>query len=245
MMKKKQCPLVEPYIQKRTKQRSNEYNFKVFGNERNRKWNEWQGKQKAFPFTGFSGMNNQLSGQLATLEPIDYFMHFLDEEYLNLMIDQTNLYATQQLELQDESMILWQGRLSFRQYNPRKRHKYGIKGYTWNFSVYIGQDSCNGDWSASENVIYKLLGGLQDGGQGLVPGGLMGEGRTLTTDNWYTSVPLALRLLDHKTHLIGTVRLDRKYLPPEAHQRKKSSKLNKGEIVTREQKKGLFFEVER
>lgn len=23
----------------------------------------------------------------------------------------------------DESMILWQGRLSFRQYNPRKRHK--------------------------------------------------------------------------------------------------------------------------
>lgn len=69
--------------QKRTKQRSNEYNFKVFGNERNRKWNEWQGKQKAFPFTGFSGMNNQLSGQLATLEPIDYFMHFLDEEILN------------------------------------------------------------------------------------------------------------------------------------------------------------------
>lgn len=62
----------------------------------------------------------------------------------------------------DESMILWQGRLSFRQYNPRKRHKYGIKlyklcaskGYTWNFSVFIGQDSGDGDWSASENVIY-------------------------------------------------------------------------------------------
>lgn len=51
---------------------------------------------------GFSGMNNQLSGQLATLEPIDYFMHFLDEEILNLMIDKTNLYATQQLELQDD-----------------------------------------------------------------------------------------------------------------------------------------------
>lgn len=29
-------------------------------------------------------------------------MHFLDEEILNLMIDQTNLYATQQLELQDD-----------------------------------------------------------------------------------------------------------------------------------------------
>lgn len=64
----------------------------------------------------------------------------------------------------------------------------------------------------------------------------MGDGRTLTSDNWYTSVPLALGLLDHKTHLIGTVRLDRKYLPAEA-----SSKLTKGEIVTREIKEGFVF----
>lgn len=63
----------------------------------------------------------------------------------------------------------------------------------------------------------------------------MGEGRTLTTDNWYTSVTLTLGLLDHKTRLIGTT-LDRKYLPPEA-----SSKLNKGEIVTRETEEGVVF----
>lgn len=143
----------------------------------------------------------------------------------------------------DESQIPWRGRLSFRQYNPRKRHRYGIKlyklcankGYTWQFSVYIGQD-ISPDWSASENVIYKLVGGLLDGGSTAAPGGLLGEGRTLITDNWYTSVPLAIGLLDHRTHLVGTVRLDRKYLPPAA-----SVSLKKGEIISKETEEGLCF----
>jgi len=30
----------------------------------------------------------------------------------------------------DESMILWRGRLVFRQYIKNKRHKYGVKSYT-------------------------------------------------------------------------------------------------------------------
>ena len=30
----------------------------------------------------------------------------------------------------DESNVLWRGRLSFRQYNPQKRHKYGMKLYS-------------------------------------------------------------------------------------------------------------------
>jgi hypothetical protein len=46
----------------------------------------------------------------------------------------------------DETMVPYQGRLIFRQYNPQKAHKYGIKiftlccdkGYTWNMSVYAG-----------------------------------------------------------------------------------------------------------
>lgn len=48
----------------------------------------------------------------------------------------------------DESNIPWRGRLSFRQYIPNKKHKYGIKlfklcvqgGYTWNLKVYTGRD---------------------------------------------------------------------------------------------------------
>ncbi|XP_046677521.1 piggyBac transposable element-derived protein 4-like [Homalodisca vitripennis] len=146
----------------------------------------------------------------------------------------------------DESMIAWKGRLVFRQYNPRKRHRYGIKLYklcaskenTWTFSVYIGQDRSENDWSTSENVICKLLGGLLDNGTTPAPGGLMGEGRTLITDNWYTSVPLVVGLLEHKAHLIGTVRIDRKYLPPEV-----STKLKKthGDSVIRETAEGIVF----
>lgn len=331
--------------------RHDEYSLKVFGTEKDIKWEDWQGRQKPFTFTGQSGINPDISGELANGKPIDYFMQFLDEDIINLMVDETNLYATQTItndndvlpqsrlhdwqptdavEMRkfigllgwmglvkfqnlrdywsknmlydiplarntmsrnrfelllkmwhfsdntmagtnrlfkienllnmfikrfkeaytpgntvciDESMIPWRGRLVFRQYNPRKRHRYGIKlykvcaskGYTWNFSVYVGQD-LSPDYSAAENVIYKLLGGLLDNGKGLVPGGLLGEGRLLITDNWYTSVPLALGLLEHSTHLVGTLRTDRKYLPPAA-----STALKKGEIVTKETEEGITF----
>nr|CAI5850747.1 unnamed protein product [Callosobruchus analis] len=47
----------------------------------------------------------------------------------------------------DEAMILWRGRLSFRQYIPNKRHTYGIKlyelttdnGYILNIIIYVGK----------------------------------------------------------------------------------------------------------
>lgn len=141
----------------------------------------------------------------------------------------------------DESQIPWRGRLVFRQYNPRKRHRYWIKlyklcagkGYTWNFSVYIGKDA-SPNWSASENVVYRTLGGLLNGGKDISPGSLLGEGRTLIVDNWYARVPLALGLLEHSTHMIGTLRKDRKYLPPVM-----SLVLNKGEVITRETQEGL------
>jgi len=41
----------------------------------------------------------------------------------------------------------------------------------------------------------------------------LNAGRTICTDNYYTSVPLARKLLQSETHLIGTLRANRKYLP--------------------------------
>ncbi|XP_054278181.1 piggyBac transposable element-derived protein 4-like [Macrosteles quadrilineatus] len=333
------------------KKRQDEYNLNIFGTERKIKWEEWQGRQKKFPFTGQSGINPEVSAKLADGKPIDYFLHLVSEDIINVMVDQTNLYATQVVSCQedvaphsrlhgwtptdaieikrflgligwmglvklpnlrdywsknkiydlqiprntmsrnrfelllkmwhfadnnfagtnrlhkiehvmslfienfkqaytpgetmsiDESQVPWRGRLVFRQYNPRKRHRYGIKlyklcagkGYTWNFSVYIGKDACT-ERSASENVVYKLLGGIQNGGKDIVPGSLLGEGRSLVVvvDNWYASVPLALGLLEHSTHFIGTLRPDRKYLPPAV-----ALNINKGDIMTRETEEGL------
>jgi hypothetical protein len=48
-------------------------------------------------------------------------------EYFNNKMTET-YYPGKNLSL-DESMILWRGRLSFRQYIKNKRHKYGIKLY--------------------------------------------------------------------------------------------------------------------
>ena len=47
----------------------------------------------------------------------------------------------------DETMVPWRGRLLFRQYNPSKAHRYGVKicklydskGYTYTSSVYAGK----------------------------------------------------------------------------------------------------------
>lgn len=87
----------------------------------------------------------------------------------------------------------------------------------------------------SEDVVYKLVEDLLDGGV-TTPGSLPGEGRTLITENWYTSDPLTIGLLDHRTNFIGTIRLDQKYLPPEA-----SVHLKKEEIISRETEEGLYF----
>ena len=43
--------------------------------------------------------------------------------------------------------------------------------------------------------------------------GYIGSGRTLVADNYYNSIPLALYLLKNKTHIVGTIRNNRKGIP--------------------------------
>ncbi|XP_047143975.2 piggyBac transposable element-derived protein 4-like [Hydra vulgaris] len=100
----------------------------------------------------------------------------------------------------DESMIPFRGRLRFRMYIPSKRHKYGIKifklcsnnGYTYNLSIYAGKEDQPRYGSVAERVVLKLMENL------------LGHGRILYTDNWYTSMNLAKSLLENKTNLVGT-----------------------------------------
>lgn len=131
----------------------------------------------------------------------------------------------------DESMIGFKGRLKFRQYIKNKRHRYGIKvyklclsgGYTYNFQVYVGKDTeVKGE--AASNVVLKLMEPLPE------------EGRIVFTDNFYTSVSLAEKLLSKKIFLVGTLRKNRKGNPK--HVIKK--KLKKGNLVVRE-KKGVMI----
>lgn len=121
----------------------------------------------------------------------------------------------------DETMVPFRGRLSFLQYIPGKRHKYGIKlfklcvteGYTYSIKIYGGKEQPTSKSLASK-VVLELMQPL------------LNTGRTLFTDNFYTSVELAHELNQNKTHLIGTLRSNRKYNPKAVV----DAKLKKGEM---------------
>lgn len=133
----------------------------------------------------------------------------------------------------DESMVLWRGRLSFRQYIKNKRHKYGIKLYVLtepdgtilNFDVYTGHLDDFGGKGHAANVVLHLLDGRLD------------VGHSVYMDNYYNSHALAVKLLGRKTYCSGTLRTDRKNTPPEV----KIAKLKKGETIVKYSDDGVLI----
>ena len=103
----------------------------------------------------------------------------------------------------DETMISHRGRLLFRQYNPGKAHKYGIKlfklcemtGYIWNFSILCGKGTG------------EIVNGLDHPGSLLVSltAPLLNEGRLIVADNWYSIIPLAKYLQQRNTEYCRTL----------------------------------------
>ena len=117
----------------------------------------------------------------------------------------------------DEFLLLFKGRLVWRQYIPLKRSRFGIKiyalcdsetGYTYQFRVYTGAADPATDITndlppdcqtmlSSEQIVIWLMEPL------------LNKGYNLYTDNYYTSVPLSMYLLSQQTHLSGTIRANR------------------------------------
>ncbi|XP_008179963.1 piggyBac transposable element-derived protein 4-like [Acyrthosiphon pisum] len=94
---------------------------------------------------------------------------------------QTKRYPKECLSL-DESMLLWRGRLSFRQYIPSKALKYGIKCF----------ELCTDDGFILDLIIYKGTGtdsrGVTFGIVNKLMKNYFGQGHTLYMDNYYNSV---------------------------------------------------------
>lgn len=123
----------------------------------------------------------------------------------------------------DESLLLWKGRLRFKQYIPLKRNRFGIKlfqlvdcetGFILNFTVYTGADTDYRKFGlgVTGDIVAHFLEPYHR------------QGRVVYVDNWYTSPALAEFLHDRDTGLCGTVKANRKGMP------KLENKLLRGEI---------------
>ena len=106
----------------------------------------------------------------------------------------------------DESLVLFKGRLHFKQFIHTKRACFGIKlyelctssGITLDFLVYCGKgmfsdDDPYYDMPSSERIPSILIQPF------------LGKGHTLHTNTYYTSLSLGKFLLENKTHLCGII----------------------------------------
>ncbi|XP_025198729.1 piggyBac transposable element-derived protein 1-like [Melanaphis sacchari] len=124
----------------------------------------------------------------------------------------------------DESIVPYVGRLSFRQYIQNKRHRYRIKifklcidnFYTVGFRIYAGKDAVVGQ-RLSTRIITEMAEDYLD------------IGRTMYTDNWYSSYDLATELLKRSTLLVGTLRANRKNNPTEVIKKQ----LKRGKVIAK------------
>ena len=117
-------------------------------------------------------------------------------------------------------MMLWRGRLVFRQYIKNKRHKYGVKFF----------ELCTNDDFMQKTEIYSgtKFADIQSMGQTAaivihLMNPYLDKGYHVFTDNWYSSVTLTKYMSDRKTYITGTLRADRKH-QPEAVSKKKLKK---------------------
>ena len=111
----------------------------------------------------------------------------------------------------DEQLVVYRGRCPFKVYMPNKPGKYGMKiwaccdvgtGYLSNMEVYTGKIGQTPEIGQSTRVVLEMTSHLQ------------GSGRGITADNFFTSLSLVETLLFRKLTFCGTVRRNKRFIPP-------------------------------
>ena len=141
-----------------------------------------------------------------------------------------------QISINDESLIPFKGRLSYRQFMPSKRARFGIKcwvladarnSFVSHFIVYTGHDAnANTGIPLSTRVVRQLVEGYVD------------LNHQLYVDNFYTSPALFNWLLERMIYACGTVRKGRVgfpktiYFPRGRHERGTASYLSRGDLLS-------------
>ncbi|CAD7093674.1 unnamed protein product [Hermetia illucens] len=167
-------------------------------------------------FSGNPGVRNieEILDEDRKVNIIKIFKYFLDDSLIEEMVTHTNNYAQTYQNVRSGL------------HSRMKRCSYGIKvyklctvnSYTWSYEIYAGASIQYEGLDKPGTVVAKLCEPLLD------------QGRVLIADNYYTSVPLAKYLKDHKTDLCGTLRKNRVGLPLNLTK----SKLKKGQCVARQ-----------
>ncbi|XP_026330081.1 piggyBac transposable element-derived protein 4-like [Hyposmocoma kahamanoa] len=114
----------------------------------------------------------------------------------------------------DEQLLAFRGRCKFKTYIPKKPAKYGLKiemmcdsgtRYMIDAMPYLGKRTHTGDVPLGEYVVKEFTRSIR------------GSNRNVTTDNWFTSVPLAKNLLQqpYKLTIVGTLRANKTEIPEE------------------------------
>lgn len=126
----------------------------------------------------------------------------------------------------DESLMKMRSRLSYIQFNLKKRASFGVKvykicevnsGYCSVFKIYVGEDKVSDEFLASESVVLDLMQPFYN------------LGYTVFLDNWYVSPLLFVELLKRDTHAIGTALKTRVDIPIDF----KNATLEKNEAIYR------------
>ena len=126
----------------------------------------------------------------------------------------------------DEVIVLYKGRVVFRQYVPKKHKQIGIKiykicdslGYTYDMSVCLGKQRQHAT-TQTHGTMLQVIQRVE------------GLGHKIFTDSYFTSPALFDDLFQRKINACGTVHHDRRGMPQDIGP--KYLKMKRGDTVTR------------
>jgi hypothetical protein len=160
-----------------------------------------------------------MKGGTDRLGKVRYVVDYVNRKF-------SSFYTLEQDIAIDESLVKFRGRLSFVQFNPSKRARFGMEyytmcesssGYCQQFRLYTGKEVGDSKLPSHEAIVMELMAPY------------LSKGYTVHVDNRYSSPTLFHRLLEAGTNVMGAVRLNRKQMPQDL----KNMKLKKGESVAR------------